>query len=286
MNSLLDALAMIPDALSMPGDYTRGLLAGTPGERVGGRDLLRRAGLVGEEDNWGNFAAGMATEAATDPLTYLGAFLGGGPGASAAFARMGPRLGANARKLSGLAIPKDDLAKGGAALASEALASPAARQILHEIPEGSRFLGAGAESLNLATPQGDVVKLLRHNPKAAVGVPDVPGVIQPSRRVVHGGFEVNRVPLATGVGDDAAYAQARQMVPELNARGVDVFDLKPEDVGLIGGRPTILDMGSIDASLPFRPIPGRTPRDYRALGALGGGAGGALAAALRESGGF
>lgn len=39
--------------------------------RVSGRQLARDYGMVGEEDNWGNFAGGMAAEIALDPLTYL-----------------------------------------------------------------------------------------------------------------------------------------------------------------------------------------------------------------------
>ncbi len=39
--------------------------------RVSGRQLARDYGLVGEEDNWGNFTGGMAAEIALDPLTYL-----------------------------------------------------------------------------------------------------------------------------------------------------------------------------------------------------------------------
>ena len=64
-------VARLADALSASGDYTRGVLAGRPGERVGGRDLLRAHGLVGEEDNWGNFIAGIATDVVTDPLSFV-----------------------------------------------------------------------------------------------------------------------------------------------------------------------------------------------------------------------
>ena len=64
-------LSRVGDFLSMPGDYARGLLAGRAGERVTGRELLREYGLAGEEDNWGNFAAGMATDLVTDPLALV-----------------------------------------------------------------------------------------------------------------------------------------------------------------------------------------------------------------------
>ena len=49
--------------------------------RATGRDLLRNWGAMGEEDTWGNFAGGMATEMALDPFNLvsggaLGAALG------------------------------------------------------------------------------------------------------------------------------------------------------------------------------------------------------------------
>lgn len=64
-------VARVADTISAPGDYLRGALAGTPGERVGGRDLLRAYGLASEDDNWGNFIAGLATDVVTDPLSYI-----------------------------------------------------------------------------------------------------------------------------------------------------------------------------------------------------------------------
>lgn len=76
MSLLMDALQGAGSLLSAPGDYTRGVLAGKPGERVGGRDLLRGYGLASDEDNWGNFLGGLATDVATDPLTYAGGYLG------------------------------------------------------------------------------------------------------------------------------------------------------------------------------------------------------------------
>jgi hypothetical protein len=64
-------LSRVGDALSIPGDYFRGVIAGTPGERVTGRELNRAAGLAGPEDNWWNFAGGLLTDVATDPLSLL-----------------------------------------------------------------------------------------------------------------------------------------------------------------------------------------------------------------------
>jgi len=64
-------LSLVGDTLSAPGDYLRGVIAGRPGERVGGRELLRDIGLVGPDDNWGNFAAGAVADVVTDPLSFL-----------------------------------------------------------------------------------------------------------------------------------------------------------------------------------------------------------------------
>ncbi len=67
--------------LDTPGAVIRGTLEGGPlkglsallpgAERVSGRDLLRSYGLAGDEDTWGNFGSGLATEIFSDPLTYL-----------------------------------------------------------------------------------------------------------------------------------------------------------------------------------------------------------------------
>lgn len=68
--------------LDTPGSMIRGLLSDGPSkalsalwessdERVSGRDLMRQYGMVGEEDNWANFAGGVAGEILLDPLTYL-----------------------------------------------------------------------------------------------------------------------------------------------------------------------------------------------------------------------
>ena len=63
-------LSRVADAISLPGDLVRGGLAGTGG-RVTGRELLRKYGLVSENDNWGNFVAGLGADILTDPLSYL-----------------------------------------------------------------------------------------------------------------------------------------------------------------------------------------------------------------------
>lgn len=64
----LDLLSGAMDVLDMPGSYTRGLLAGRPGERASGDELL---GAWGFNPEGLGGAAGFATELATDPLNLL-----------------------------------------------------------------------------------------------------------------------------------------------------------------------------------------------------------------------
>jgi hypothetical protein len=68
--SLADILGTVGYALDTPGAYTRGLLAGKPGKRASGRDVLRlgpnKPGL--DAGDIGGFAAEMAL----DPLNWIG----------------------------------------------------------------------------------------------------------------------------------------------------------------------------------------------------------------------
>lgn len=92
--------------LDTPGAFVRGLLSEGPGKaisslwedsesRVTGRELLRQYGLAGEEDNWGNFGGGLATEILLDPMTYASLGLSAvlGQGAKTSAARMAARAG-------------------------------------------------------------------------------------------------------------------------------------------------------------------------------------------------
>lgn len=87
--SAMGGLGWAGSILEKPGRAVRGLMAGNPREalawipfsdtlgitdyndRIDGRKLLRKAGLAGEEDTWGNFLAGLAIDIATDPTTYM-----------------------------------------------------------------------------------------------------------------------------------------------------------------------------------------------------------------------
>jgi hypothetical protein len=89
--------------LDTPGSMVRGLLSEGPGkalsalwedseQRVTGRELARQWGLAGPEDNWSNFAGGLAAEVVLDPLSYIGIGLLG-RGAKTAAAKAAEKAG-------------------------------------------------------------------------------------------------------------------------------------------------------------------------------------------------
>jgi len=94
--------------LDIPGSFVRGTISGvaegdpfkgartafgSSDDRVSGRDLLRQFGVAGDDDNWTNFATGLATEILTDPLTALNPFAIAGKGAAGAAGRALSRAG-------------------------------------------------------------------------------------------------------------------------------------------------------------------------------------------------
>jgi len=80
---LADILGGVGNVLDTPGSMLRdALVARNPFDqltapwsadnRTTGRDVLRRYGLIGQDDNWGNFAGGLAAELALDPINIIG----------------------------------------------------------------------------------------------------------------------------------------------------------------------------------------------------------------------
>ena len=73
----------VGNTLDLPGSMVRDTLAGqnpfdqllspmSDQNRVSGRDLIRKYGLAGKEDTWGNFFGGLGAEIATDPFVLTG----------------------------------------------------------------------------------------------------------------------------------------------------------------------------------------------------------------------
>lgn len=87
---IADIFSGLLNAADYPGSVARDYFAGEDwsdqsvfgGEnRISGRELARRKGWAGRDDNWKNMLGGMAVEVATDPITWgslgLGAVAGG-----------------------------------------------------------------------------------------------------------------------------------------------------------------------------------------------------------------
>lgn len=102
-NAGASGLSAFGHVLDTPGAMVRGLLSEGPGkalaalwedseQRVTGRELARQYGLAGPEDNWANFAGGLAAEIALDPLSYFGIGLLG-RGAKTAAAKAAEKAG-------------------------------------------------------------------------------------------------------------------------------------------------------------------------------------------------
>lgn len=280
MDDLLSMLGSVLDApRSAVWDYginpLQKALGVTTGDVHNTSELL--AGLGMDPESLGTKALGFAGDVATDPLTYLGGYLGSKAG-QALFGKLGPMHGADAAKLAGLAIPEEAAARGGTGMIEQALAHPDASRILNEIPKGSTFEGAGAESLALRTPEGDVLKLSPFDQGSAINYPSAPELNTPTRRQFFGNLEVSRVPGASDVGSQALFdTHAPQLREGLGRQGVDLFDFKPEDMGLVGGRPKVLDLGGTDlmsgAGGQVLPIAGRATSPYL-LGGLSAGVAG------------
>ena len=96
----LSGLGVVAHTLGKPGAAVRGTISGLTGGPWGGgllnlipfsntlgitdpkkwvysRDILRRHGMVGRKDTWGNFATGLAGDIVTDPLAWMSFGAGG-----------------------------------------------------------------------------------------------------------------------------------------------------------------------------------------------------------------
>lgn len=144
--SALSGISRVANLIDLPGSAVRDVIGGenpfdqflpwnwtTSENRLSGRDLLRRGGLVSGEDTWGNFFGGMAAEIALDPATFVsgGALLKG--------AAAGLRGGKTAAKAgSGLLKFSIPLVKESA---TELFTGPAAQKTAGALGAAARGVG-------------------------------------------------------------------------------------------------------------------------------------------------
>lgn len=137
-----DILAGAGYVLDTPGAYTRGVLAGEPGERVSGDEMLQRWGWIDENnpDEWeARDFAGPAAEMLLDPLNLIGTGLMG---------KMGLGV-ARYRKLAEATEHADELARFGAWDAARQVDEPIRNLTQERLAEvGPRYGGRPAEWQN------------------------------------------------------------------------------------------------------------------------------------------
>ena len=284
-----DVLDYLGSALDKPGRAVRGALGGNfeelgaaipfsdtlgitdPRDRVTGSDLAERYfGLHKGTDE--NSLAGLGVDLLTDPLTYLGGAAGRAGGralgrfADTAAVRHGPGYATTAAELADTIPHVYGLEKFQALRAN-----PAFNAALSEIPEGSKYLGSGAEAVAFRTPAGDVARMSQAKPGAFTRPID-PDVLPTSRTAtaaypgyenMRSGVRVERTPYAQPVADAMAgstpsfgtmptglsptQAEAyKGLQASLGSRGIDFFDRHAGNVGLHGGKPVVLDPGALD----------------------------------------
>jgi hypothetical protein len=207
----LSGISRVANVLDLPGSSVRDLLGGenpidqwapwnwtTSEGRISGRDLLRKARLVSDEDTWGNFFGGMAAEIALDPTTFLSG------GALLKSAAAGLRGGTKAAKAgSGLlkfSIPfvKDsatELFTGPLAQKTAGVFGAAARKVGESRPmlAFNQLFDASVAGMRTALTQKHARKMTE---EIAAGHADIQGVGQGlARKLETEGLEIPPEPL-------------------------------------------------------------------------------------------
>lgn len=215
----LSGLATAGYALDTLGSAVRGVLAGKPtsvfgssDERVSGRDLLRQYGLIGKDDTWLNFAGGLLTEIATDPLTVLNPLAILGRGA----------YGAAGRALKGANLLDD------AALAARSqrmglrqyLRKNTPTSILADIPEGAARTEAIDRFTNAARGLGVDPSAIMDEP--AAGLMEFRFPWQASGKLVTGGRAGDAI--ASGLDTLSEAAKTTPLVGPIVNRATAAFD--------------------------------------------------------------
>lgn len=281
LDSIMSALGAVGDALDKPGRAVRGALVGKPQEllaaipfsdtlgitdyadRTSGVDVLRAAGLDPGDGVLGGLA-GFGAEMALDPSTYVGGFAGRmlGKAADAAQIAKGPGFATTADDLNRMLGDYNAAGKGmneitgniAGRRVDSILKSPDAARMLSEIPPQSSILGAGAEGIAFKTPDDDVLRIGRLLDGSAPGRPVSPDVLQATRGVDVGDkipFRIERTPFADPVGGGRMFDGYRGMLDDsLADQGLLFSDPHKGNVGLVGGRPLVIDPGAVSAVPP------------------------------------
>lgn len=185
-------LGQLSDILAAP----RKALWGLFGAPETGGEVVRNLG--GDSESPLGKILGMGLEILGDPLTFLGGPLLRGLGGLAGRSltkgavQAGPGFAADAAKL---AVPGME---GSSTLAHLLKANPDdLARVASEIPEGTKFLGAGAEGVAYKTPAGGVVRVERG---VSPGFPpperlNVPEVLQPARVARSGDLQIEHLPM-------------------------------------------------------------------------------------------
>jgi hypothetical protein len=183
--------AMIQNALALENPLAPLLHPTTSEGRIGGRGLLRKYGLIGQEDTIANWWSGFAADILTDPLVYAG------PGALAKAAGSGVRgLGA-AGKVASAAQSGGGLLRVGvpgiSSTTREVLTGPKSQAVANSLSKAAEWLGTSYPARTAFTAL-DSSKMGRITPEGQnIGS-------QIFERQTHGGEQVKA--LTTGLARD------------------------------------------------------------------------------------
>jgi hypothetical protein len=188
-------------------------------------DLAQKLGI--DTESTGGKIASFGLGMATDPLSYAGglggALKGAKAGRSLEEAAQGAHLGygGGVGKLEDILRPLGQRLPEKEGMISGLLNSPHAATIAGEIPEGSTYLGHGAEAIALKTPEGHVIRIAPGGDSPL----NVPEILQPARNVTAGPYRVTHTPLVETL---APYEGVRSEVHDLSRAA-----RSPEDVAMM-----------------------------------------------------
>ncbi len=146
--------SMVADTIALENPFDQLLTPFSDKNRNTSRDVMRKYGMIGEEDTWGNFGAGLAADIVTDPLSWLTLGLAGaGKGVATGGGRAIAKSGA------------DKLAKEAAIEAGKAGKQSRLSKVLkRNVDEGAPAL-TNRSARSQATPRDILMKVSRDKGK-------------------------------------------------------------------------------------------------------------------------